>query len=100
MSTIQEAFDVAAIHMLGQGVQSMCRSMGRPTCAYRGHDGLKCGIGALISDEAYAPYLEGYGVLSDNILTAIQKSGWPIGDDALAVYTGLQHIHDQISPLN
>lgn len=47
--TDQEAFDIAARHLLKQGRRSTRHGDG----AYRGDDGLKCAIGALIPDEVY-----------------------------------------------
>lgn len=48
----QEAFDIAAKHLLAQGKKSRMKDDDY-LCAYRGSDGLKCAIGALIPDDQY-----------------------------------------------
>lgn len=53
--TNQEAFDKAALHLLRQG----CKSENVDTCLYRGPNGTKCAVGALIPDEEYDPSAEG-----------------------------------------
>jgi hypothetical protein len=50
MLTKQEAFDIVAKHLFAQGRRS---SSEEGMCLYRGRDGLKCAIGALIPDDQY-----------------------------------------------
>ena len=68
----QEAFDIMVQHLRKQGRKSV--SPNDPNdCAYRGADGLKCAIGALLSDNEYKAEFEGnsvnclldYGLLRD-----------------------------------
>jgi hypothetical protein len=51
----QEAFDIAARHLLKQG----SRSVWGEECVYRAPDGTRCALGALIPDEVYDLSLEG-----------------------------------------
>lgn len=53
--TPQEAFKTVAKHVLAQGRPSKNEE---GMCVYRGPDGLKCAVGALIPDEAYDPRME------------------------------------------
>ena len=53
--TPQEAFETVAKHLLAQGRPSKNE---KGMCVYRGPDGLKCAVGALIPDEAYDPRME------------------------------------------
>jgi len=56
----QQAFDIMVQHLRKQGQKS--RNNGCGTCLYRGPDGLKCAIGALIPDELYSKEMEGYTI--------------------------------------
>ena len=56
MMTKQEIFDTVVTHLRAQGI----RSMRGCTCVYRGPEGRKCAIGALIPDEDFKPEWEGY----------------------------------------
>lgn len=64
MMTAQEAFDKVTAHLLEQKARSVISdSPDRPvpggkTCCYRGENGMKCAIGALIPDEMYSPDME------------------------------------------
>ena len=56
MYTMQEAFEIMCKHIFEQGVQSTNgKSGGDCYCLYRGPNGLKCVIGALIPDSEYKP---------------------------------------------
>lgn len=52
--TNQEAFDIAARHLLKQRRKSYWGG----ACAYRDGYGLKCAVGCLIPDELYKPEME------------------------------------------
>lgn len=58
--TKQETFDKVACHLLTQNAKSLFVDPedGSEVCAYRGVDGLKCAVGALIPDELYSPAME------------------------------------------
>ncbi len=101
MKTRQEAFDTAAAHLLKQGERSSSCEV-YPTedvqaCLYRGPNGLKCAIGALISDEHYSPSLEGEGI-NDHVCAAIVASGYPDDNLSRAIYARLQQVHDACDP--
>lgn len=79
----QWAFTLMALHLMTQGQ----RSISYKGCAYRGVDGGKCPVGALISDSEYRPEMEGRSVrnliskfhppslagLDVNMLQAVQR---------------------------
>jgi hypothetical protein len=62
----QEAFDTVVKHLRAQGKRCVgvyYAGQISPTCLYRGADGLKCAAGILISDEEYASWMEGMGII-------------------------------------
>jgi hypothetical protein len=54
----QEAFNIMVQHLRKQGRKSVLLD-DHNSCAYRGADGLKCAIGALLSDNEYKAEFEG-----------------------------------------
>lgn len=96
----QEAFDIAAKHLLAQGKKSYVKddngfgtADGIPSCAYRGEDGLKCAIGALIPDDQYSYKMENMSVsilLQQDYCPPILKSK----DLTKDFLQGLQDAHD------
>lgn len=56
--TDEEAFIIVAKHLIEQGVQSEINKDGGRIPAYRGNEGRKCAIGALIPDEEYSKEFE------------------------------------------
>jgi len=63
--TLQEMFDKAVAHFADMDRPSMSTpsEYGGTDCAYRGHEGNKCIVGAFIEDEHYESSFEGKGVL-------------------------------------
>ena len=63
--TLQEMFDKAIAHFADMDRPSMSTpsEYGGSDCAYRGHEGNKCIVGAFIEDEHYESSFEGKGVL-------------------------------------
>ncbi len=98
--TRQEIFSKIRKHLLTQMEKSEAHTdrvnpaNGEPInmCLYRGPDGLKCAIGALIPDEAYKPDMEGMGV--DSIIAAIPGASTEDGTFLL----DLQELHDEYMP--
>jgi len=90
--TLQEIFDICAVHLLTQKEKAFLRSDYRSGCAYRAGE-LKCAIGALIPDDKYGPYMEGNSVLTDIIRQAAN-----ISEDDAAFASRLQIIHDDCEP--
>ena len=92
----QQAFDIAAKHLLAQGKKSYLDPVtpfGYPPCAYRGEGGLKCAIGALIPDDQYSYKMENMSVsilLQQDYYPPILKSG----DLTKDFLQGLQGVHD------
>lgn len=107
MSSAQEIFDKVVHHLLTQKQRSVLletRASLEYSCAYRGSGGLKCAIGCLIKDEFYSPELEGKGVGSSIISSALMNSGVDLGKPGSAdgaylmrLLTELQTIHDHAS---
>ena len=94
--TAQEVFDFVANHLFTQGVQAMGvqKDMigSTPICLYRGPEGTKCAVGAMIPDEEYEPEMEGFSVRDlPNLQTVI------VNDDIMAnmeLLESLQCVHD------
>lgn len=92
--TNQEAFNIIVRHMRQQGKRSMSSDI-PGMCAYRGKDGTKCAVGALIPDEEYHPDMEGESV--EWIGQAYQlKSLQTLNIGMLRV---AQRAHDNMDPL-
>lgn len=94
--TNQEAFDKVVQHLKTQKEQSFgpfTNQYGNTqhSCLYRGPDGLKCAVGALIPDEEYKPEFEGLAVLS----LMRRKPASLIGLDR-DLLLELQRVHDSI----
>jgi hypothetical protein len=73
----QEVFDSVSRHLIEQGCKSVSpddMEIGSYTCMYRGEQGTKCAIGALIKDEYYCTTFEGNSLSEESILKAIEKS--------------------------
>lgn len=92
---IQQVFDRAVQHMLTQNRQSTLYVSSRTICAYRGSEGAKCVIGALIDDEHYRLNLEDTGYLNPLVPEALRLSGVDVDEDATGALLGaLQNLHD------
>ena len=97
--TNEQAFKTMARHMLAQGKRSVV--VGRDSfgvehesCRYRGPDGLKCAVGAIILDEEYRESLEGLPArhvqalvpslqgLNESMISTVQQihDKWPVSD--------------------
>jgi hypothetical protein len=81
----QEAFNIMVQHLRKQGRKS---ELDASNCAYRSKDGLKCAVGALISDEKYQKKYEGHSASMLAQLTGMFK-----GLD-LYLLDDVQNIHD------
>lgn len=88
----QEIFDIVVAHARKQGEKST--GVAR-NCTYRNEDGLKCFVGALISDEDYREDMEGYAV---NDIMYIYPDILP--DDSFDLLVDLQNTHDVGDVLN
>ena len=68
--TLQEMFNKAVDHFADMDRPSMSTpsEYGGSDCAYRGHQGNKCIVGAFIDDEHYKHTFEGKGVLEFSTL--------------------------------
>ena len=109
--TLQEMFDKAIAHFTQMEKPSMSTpsEYGGSDCAYRGHEGNKCIVGAFIEDHHYKHTFEGKGVLEygtfnkscgvQPVLNAVAAS---MGVEALSYEQGrllykLQLVHDDHS---
>lgn len=103
----QAIFDKVKEHLLTQKQQSRTM-MGlpggyveKPRCAYRGDNGRKCAIGALIPDDMYVSWMEG-----NSVIFLIDK--YPVVQAHLGVENNsdvtflneLQGIHDAWDPVD
>lgn len=95
----QAVFNQVRDHLLAQGVRSEDPKTGQ--CRYRGPDGLKCAIGAIVSDAHYDEQMD-LGNLSACSRTVLDAVG-----DSIACYVEdwearflreLQEIHDDDDP--
>lgn len=66
----QMFFDKAVAHARKQ----KCASMDNDSCYYRGPNGTKCFVGALIKDEFYNPGLENNAARDELVIAAVRKS--------------------------
>lgn len=87
--TKQEAFDAVCIHAANMDEKSENRD--RTACAYRGTDGRKCFVGALIPDGMYSKSMEGLDVI--DVLGA-DFGLWEYFADLSWLLLDLQEIHD------
>ena len=109
--TLQEIFNKAVAHFAQMQKPSMSTpsEYGGSDCAYRGHEGNKCIVGAFIDDEHYKHTFEGKGVLEYStfnkscgvqpVLNAVAET---FGVDRLSYEQGLllfklQLVHDDHS---
>jgi len=111
--TLQEMFDKAVAHFAQMQNPSMSTpsEYGGSDCAYRGHEGNKCIVGAFIDDEHYKHTFEGKGVLEFSTLgktcgvqpvrnaVAASMGVEALDDDQANLLFQLQLIHDDHSDL-
>lgn len=93
----QEAFNIAATHLLNQNQQA--RKPGNVACSYRAEvDGkvLKCAVGALIPDEVYKPEMENKNILG--LTLNFPEVCEPLKDVPKALLRDLQYLHDTSQP--
>ena len=109
--TLQEMFDKAIAHFADMDRPSMSTpsEYGGSDCAYRGHEGNKCIVGAFIDDEHYKHTFEGKGVLEFStlgktcgvqpVLSAVAASMGveALDEDKANLLFQLQLIHDDHS---
>ena len=109
--TLQEMFDKAVAHFAQMQKPSMSTpsEYGGSDCAYRGHEGNKCIVGAFIDDEHYKHTFEGKGVLEFSTLgktcgvqpvrnaVAASMGVEALDDDQANLLFQLQLIHDDHS---
>lgn len=87
----QEAFDIMVKHLRKQGR----RCMADKKCLYRGPDGMKCAVGALIPDSHYDPEMESGGAAED-IAGNYRIPEWDGIETALL--SNMQDVHDSFDP--
>lgn len=95
----QRAFDDMVTHLRQQGVRSTTRNeYGDSICAYRGEEGRKCAVGALIADEHYQKSLEGSIGNCAEVVNAVNASGYDIRYAEAGILALMQGIHDNVYP--
>ena len=103
--TLQEMFNKAVDHFADMDRPSMSTpsEYGGTDCAYRGHEGNKCIVGAFIDDEHYKHTFEGKGVLEystlwDSKLMETPRRFQPVLN-AVAASMGVEALNDDQSQL-
>jgi hypothetical protein len=83
----QEIFNKVAVHLIKQGIASHDQVSG---CLYRGPNGTKCAVGAIMPDSVYRKGMEtsGIGALIQNF----KLPNWIIDNENLL--SELQMVHD------
>lgn len=97
--SMQEIFDKVYVHLLTQNAKSLHKLVPGtpPSCAYRGDNGTMCAVGCLISDEAYTPSIEGFGVrgtVVSRVLRRLDVLPLVRYGEELKFLAELQGIHD------
>lgn len=91
----QKAFNKVAHHLLKQGCKSL--SIGTATrCMYRGANGTRCAIGALIPDRLYSQSMEDSTPHEEIVGNALATLGYT----DISFNCALQRIHDDNEPKN
>lgn len=93
MSLKQELFDRISKHLLNQNERSVKQTAYGDSCCYRGDNGLKCAVGAIISDKKYSEKIEGVNVYSEYVISCL-----PVryrGKSSIDFLNKLQKLHDQ-----
>lgn len=85
--TLQEAFNTMYKHLHTMKKKSANES---GSCKYRGCNGNKCPVGALINDKNYSESIEAQAANEDIVLNAIKHSGYPVTDKASNLYVKMQ----------
>ena len=98
--TLQEMFDKAVAHFADMDRPSMSTpsEYGGSDCAYRGHHGNKCIVGAFIDDEHYDEGLEGKGILEWDSKLMETRTFQPVLN-AVAASMGVEALNDEQSQL-
>lgn len=92
--SLQEIFTKVKDHLLAQNAKALATSDGF-TCAYRGHNNLKCAAGVLIKDEHYHPAMEDKFADHPRVAQGLIASGVNMNDQNVSsLVRGLQTIHD------
>lgn len=94
--TLQEIFDRVVDHLRKQGEPSTTPALHTNSvrCLYRGPNGKKCAVGALITDAVYSPHIEGGTVSDVGVRFALGASGIPDDGQTLSLLSELQDAHD------
>lgn len=90
MSLKQELFDRISKHLLKQNKRSTDH---HGDCRYRGDYGLKCAVGAIISDKKYSEKIEGVNVYYEYVISCL-----PVryrGKSSIDFLNKLQKLHDR-----
>jgi len=101
--TLQEMFDKAVAHFADMDRPSMSTpkqygAYGGTDCAYRGHEGNKCIVGAFIDDEHYESSFEGKGILEWDSRLMETRTFQPVLN-AVAASMGVEALDDEQSQL-
>lgn len=94
----QEMFDTIVTHARTQGKKAEVKDPSSSTgysCVYRGDNGEKCFVGALITEEFYTTEIEERAVTSCLVEQAVEKSiGRELTGTEIELLVDMQVIHD------
>lgn len=91
----REIFEKVRNHLLEQKCRSLSDGF---RCAYRGENGTKCAVGALIDDRFYDLYLEENSIKDPRVLVAVEQSiGRELSFREQQMLHDLQNLHDNYS---
>lgn len=92
MTQMQKAYEIVRAHLIEQGRPASDVMTG--SCFYR-HEGLKCAVGCLISDDAYRPSMEDCTVDDVGVRLALVESGWAMTPEGFEMLHDMQSCHDK-----
>lgn len=92
MSLKQELFDRISKHLLNQNERSVKQTAYGDSCCYRGDNGLKCAVGAIISDKKYSEKIEGRTVYTSSVIECLPVRYQGVG--SISFIGKLQRLHD------
>lgn len=100
--TQQDIFNTVYVHLLIQNKASAedpATVAGVGSCLYRGPNGLKCAVGAVITDEEYTPKMEGTCEGGGNVKSIHDAGLLPARlVPHIQFLTSLQSVHDHFPP--
>lgn len=89
--TPQEIFDTVCAHLAGMTAKSINES---GMCTYRGPNGSKCAVGALIPDDMYRPWMDEDNPAINYMIRHVPQYFPAYFADNVVLLFALQNVHD------